>query len=177
MIRVNIMKREAYDIFAQLLHWSMAVIIIYTTIAGYAMHLVMDYEIIFNFLSTLNMSLATVAAPLLVIRYLWSFFRIDPNMPRSISNFQVSIAKLVHSLMYLLMFIVFTTGYLMLDHSYSFFWQIEIENLIKNKEVTHFFFLIHRIACISLMVSVVLHILAALKHQYIARNNLIRLML
>ncbi|MGF1807048.1 cytochrome b, partial [Aliivibrio sifiae] len=34
----------SYDRFSQILHWVMAVIIIYATIAGYVMHLVIDSD-------------------------------------------------------------------------------------------------------------------------------------
>lgn len=167
---------DTYDKFAKWLHWCMAFIIIYTSIAGFAMHLVVDKQAIFSFLSILNMSLATVAAPLLIIRYGWSFFRKNPTMPSSIPTLQMSIAKLVHSIMYLLMFVVFTSGYLMLEKGYALFWLIEIDNIIKHQVINQFFFDLHRFTCRTLLLIIVLHILAALKHHFIAKNKLLHLM-
>ncbi len=65
---------QQYDAFSKWLHWIMAVIIIYATIAGYGMLFVMDMPQLFHVLSTLNMSFATIASILLIVRWGWSFF-------------------------------------------------------------------------------------------------------
>ena len=170
------MKTDSYDLFSKILHWSMAFIIIYVSIAGYVMHLLIEASALHSFLSVLNMSLATLATPLLVVRYIWKFFRSTPDMPRSISSIQMSIAKLVHSIIYLLMFIVFLSGYLMLTQSYSFFWIVDVDNVINNSDINQFFFTVHRIACLTLFLAVVLHVFAVLKHQFIAKNNVLQVM-
>lgn len=170
------MKPLTYDTLTKVLHWSMAIIIIYASIAGYVMHLLTPSTPAFTFLSVLNMSLATIATPLLAIRYLWTFFRKSPESLKSISTVQMNIAKLVHSLLYLLMFIVFSSGYLMLTESYSLFWLVDVNNLISNPDINEFFFNMHRAACMALFLSVVLHVLAVVKHQFIARNNVLGLM-
>lgn len=165
-----------YDILTKTLHWSMAFIIIYASISGYVMHLLDPSTSAFQFLSVLNMSLATVATPLLIIRYLWKFFRISPKSV-SISPVQKSIAKLTHSLLYFLMFIVFSSGHLMLAESYSFFWLIDINNLISNPDINQFFFKIHKTSCMTLFLCVILHVLAVVKHQWIAKINILALMI
>lgn len=154
----------------------MAVIIIYASVAGYSMHLLNTDSSLYLFLSVLNMSLATVTTPLLIIRYLWVFFRTEPDMPSSIPTQQLNIAKAVHSFLYFLMFVVFLSGYLMLTHSYSLFWMVEVNNLINDTEVNQLFFKIHRIACVALSFTVTMHILAVIKHQFIAKNNVLKLM-
>jgi len=175
-IAANNLKNETHHPFTKLLHWSMAVIIIYASVAGYSMHLLNTNSSLYLFLSALNMSLATVSTPLLIIRYLWVFFRTEPDMPSSIPTRQLSIAKAVHSFLYFLMFVVFLSGYLMLTHSYSLFWMVEVNNLINDTEVNQLFFKIHRIACMVLSVTVTMHILAVIKHQLIAKNNVLKLM-
>ena len=160
----------------KLLHWSMAFIIIYASFAGYTMHLLDTESTMHSLLSVLNMSLATIATPLLILRYLWTFFSHSPTLPSSIPTIQISIAKLVHSLLYVLMFVVFLSGYLMLTHAYSFFWITDLPNLIDNADINLFFFQVHRVACAALFFSVALHVLAVLKHQLIAKNNVLALM-
>ncbi|MGF1754857.1 cytochrome b/b6 domain-containing protein [Vibrio makurazakiensis] len=155
----------------------MAVVIIYATVAGYAMHFVMDQPAIFSFLSILNMSLATVATPILVIRFIWSHFRIEPKMPSTIPTLQKSVAKLAHALIYLLMFLVFSTGYLMLKEPYSFFWLVTIDNIISSPEVNQFFFISHRVSCALLVALVSLHAAAALKHHFISKNYVLKMMI
>jgi len=170
------MKHPKYDVLSRILQWVMAAVIIYATVAGYVMHLVMDKPAIFSFLSILNMSLATIATPLLAVRYIWSHFRQAPEMPSSIPKPQKSAAKLAHSLIYLLMFMVFSTGYLMLTEPYSCFWLVTIENLISSTEINNFFFILHRVSCALLGGLVVLHVSAALKHHFFTKNYVLKMM-
>ncbi len=77
----------------------------------------------------------------------WSFFRKAPELPKSVSHTQKSIAKLTHGAIYLVMFVVFVSGFLMLKHEYPFFWLFTIPNPISNAEVNAFFFMVHRFGC------------------------------
>nr|WP_050908562.1 cytochrome b/b6 domain-containing protein [Vibrio harveyi] len=167
---------QHYDAFSKWLHWTMAVIIIYATLAGYGMLFVMDMPQVFHVLSTLNMSFATIASVLLIVRWGWSFFRKAPELPKSVSNTQKSIAKLTHGAIYLVMFVVFVSGFLMLKHEYPFFWLFTIPNPISNAEVNAFFFMVHRFGCATLASLVLLHALAALKHHFVNKNDVLRSM-
>ncbi|WP_390241993.1 cytochrome b [Vibrio sp. R78045] len=155
----------------------MAFVIIYATTAGYVMHYVTSHPELFSFLSMLNMSLATIATPLLIARYIWSHFRSSPEMPLSIPKRQQCVAKLTHSLMYLVMFMVFSSGYLMLKEPYSLFWLTNVNNLITEPSINHFFFYLHSASCITLACLIVLHISAALKHHFVSKNYVLRMML
>ncbi|HGY9578816.1 TPA: cytochrome b [Vibrio harveyi] len=167
---------QHYDAFSKWLHWAMAVIIIYATLAGYGMLFVMDMPQVFHVLSTLNMSFATIASVLLIVRWGGSFFRKAPELPKSVSNTQKSIAKLTHGAIYLVMFVVFVSGFLMLKHEYPFFWLFTIPNPISNAEVNAFFFMVHRFGCATLASLVLLHALAALKHHFVNKNDVLRSM-
>ncbi|WP_039977450.1 cytochrome b [Vibrio jasicida] len=167
---------QHYDAFSKWLHWIMAVIIIYATIAGYGMLFVMDMPQLFHVLSTLNMSFATIASVLLIVRWGWSFFRNAPELPDTIPNTQKSMAKLAHGVLYLVMFVVFVSGFLMLKHEYPFFWLFTIPNPISNAEVNEFFFMVHRVGCATLATLVALHVAAALKHHFVSKNDVLRSM-
>ena len=167
---------QHYDLFSKWLHWIMAVIIVYATVAGYAMLFVMDKPQLFHVLSTLNMSLATIASVLLIVRWGWSFFRKTPGLPDTIPTTQKSIAKLAHGVLYLVMFVVFISGFLMLNHEYTFFWLFIIPNPISNPEVNAFFFTVHRFGCAILASLVLTHVLAALKHHFVNNNDVLRSM-
>ncbi|WP_019615847.1 cytochrome b [Psychromonas ossibalaenae] len=166
-----------YDILSRALHWVMAIVIIYASFAGYAMHLVIDsHPKIFHFLSVVNMSLATAASGLYIIRYIWKFFRQPLVESQQIRTHQHSIAKLVHSLLYFLMFIVLSSGFLMVKYDYSFFWLFPVENMISNPEINDFFFLVHRFGCAFLALLVLMHAGAALHHHFIKKNNIMHRM-
>ncbi|WP_043991412.1 cytochrome b/b6 domain-containing protein [Vibrio sp. AND4] len=167
---------QHYDVFSKWLHWIMAVIIIYATVAGYGMLFVMDKPQLFHVLSTLNMSFATIASALLIVRWGWSFFRKTPELPDTIPTAQKSIAKLAHGVLYLVMFVVFISGFLMLNHEYTFFWLFIIQNPISNPEVNAFFFTVHRFGCAILASLVLLHVLAALKHHFVNNNDVLKSM-
>ena len=130
----------------------MAVIIIYATIAGYDILFVMDMPQLFHVISTLNMSFATIASVLLIVRG-GAFFRKAPELPEMISKTKKSMARLAHGALYPVMFVVFVNGFIMLKHEYRFFWLFTIPNLISNAEVNAFFFMVHRFGCATLSLS------------------------
>lgn len=165
---------KPYDLFARSLHFIMACIILYTLNAGFLSYLVS--KPFFDILSVLNMSLATLALPLFCIRYVWAFFRETPALPDTIPNWQQSFAKLCHSLMYLFMFAVFLSGFMMLEKPYSFFWLFDIQNPITSPIINAFFFEAHVIICRVLAIMVILHLLAVIKHHYVNKNEVIKLM-
>lgn len=169
---------NSHDLLTRLFHWIMAIIIVYATIAGYAMHLVIDsHPKVFKFLSIMNMSLATIGALIFPIRFVWSSLKHEKSVNRKLPTLTQRVAKLVHSLIYLLMFLVFSTGFLMLTEPFKLFWLLTIENPVSNLEVNQFFFLLHRISCAALALLVTVHIAAALHHHYILKDTILMKML
>ncbi len=168
------MTSKSYDLLARVLHALMACIILYTLIAGFTSHFVPPD--VFAILSILNMSLATLAAPLFCIRYLWAFFRQTPDLPNNIPSWQKRVAKLTHSLMYVFMFTVFASGFLMIKAPYSFFWIFTIQNPVSNPAINGFFFQLHILVCLGLAGLISIHIFAAIKHQIYNKNNVLALM-
>ncbi|USH02294.1 cytochrome b/b6 domain-containing protein [Grimontia kaedaensis] len=166
------MIQKRYDSLSRLLHWSMAAIIIYTTVAGYVMHLVVG-TMAFDVLSVLNMSFATIGTVLFIMRWVWSYFRPKVESVNSTTTFEKNIAKFIHSVIYLLMFLVFVSGYLMLKEPYWFFWLVKIPNPVTDMVINDFFFFVHRASCAVLGIVVVMHIGAALYHQFWLRDNLL----
>lgn len=165
--------QTSYDRFSQILHWVMAVIIIYATIAGYVMHLVINSnKELFYTLSIMNMSLATVGTILFIVRWLWSYFRPAVKAVKHNNMTEANIAHFMHALLYFLMFIVFISGYLMLERPYQFFWLFSIDNMVEELVINQFFFMVHRVGCIALACSVIIHIIAACYHHYVRKNNL-----
>jgi len=168
------MKAKPYDLLARMLHFIMAIIIIYTLIAGFLSHLVSRY--VFDILSVLNMSFATLAVPIFIVRYIWSFFRSTPELPSSIPFWQRKIAKLCHSLLYLTILGVFMSGFLMIKEPYQFFWIFIIQNPVSNIIINAFFFKAHIFLCFTLSFMVLTHILAVIKHHFYYKNNVVELM-
>ncbi|EHR5764749.1 MULTISPECIES: cytochrome b [Vibrio diabolicus subgroup] len=166
-----------FDFITRAFHWIIAGATIYALIAGYVMLLVMDsHPNFFSFLSTLNMSLATLIFPLFVLRWVWKYFRPDVESESGSAKYH-GLVKIAHSTLYLLMFIVFVSGFLMLKHHYDFFWLIEVPNLVSNENINDFFFLVHRYACILLSLFVLMHALAAFVHHFFLKDKVLLRML
>lgn len=169
--------KENIDPITRWLHWFMAVIIFYTTITGYIMHLlVYSHPDIFNFLSTLNISLATVATPVFVARWIWSYFKPSEGKVENKTIYS-SLVSLAHAALYFLMFMVFVSGFIMLTDGYYLFWFIYMPNFISNVDVNAFFFTIHRYSCLALFILTLIHINAALYHHFVMKDKILLRML
>lgn len=168
--------KTRYDLFSRILHWVLAIGIIYATIVGYGLHFISNPQV-FRFFSELNMSLATVMTVLMVVRFIWRFFR--PSVPygNHISGHKKGLVILLHEIFYLIIFAVLISGFLMLEHGYSLFGLIQIPQPLNNLEVNRFFFTVHRYSCITLGLMLLMHISAVIKHQLIDKTPILSRMI
>lgn len=167
---------DRYDGVARFFHWVFAVGIIYASIAGYTLAQLSSGPVR-DLLSRLNMSIATVLIVLFPLRVLWRFVRVEPRALPRISDVQRALAHRVHILIYITIFAVLASGFLMVPSGYSFFGLVQIHTPFAKGALTDRFFVIHRASCALLAGLVVLHVLAVVKHQLIARNDVLRRML
>jgi len=167
---------DRYDGVARFFHWVFAAGIIYASVAGYALaQLSSGPER--EFLSRLNMSITTVLIVLFPLRVCWKFVRIEPRALPKVSELQNTLAHRVHILIYLAIFAVLASGFLMVPNGYPFFGLFEIHTPFVKGALTDKLFVIHRASCALLAGLVVLHVLAVVKHQLITRNDVLRRML
>lgn len=161
-----------YDKFSRILHWVLAIGIIYASIVGYSLHFVADPQV-FKFFSELNMSLATLMTALMVIRFIWRFFR--PSVPygAQLQGHKKALVVLLHEIFYLIIFVVLISGFLMLEHDYSLFGLVQVPQPLNNLEVNRFFFTVHRYSCIALAGMILMHIGAVIKHQVLDKNPIL----
>ncbi|WP_261435555.1 cytochrome b [Serratia ficaria] len=176
MMKSHIVVPPRYDAFSRLLHWVVAVVIIYAMCMGYVLHALEGTEY-FQFFSVLNMSLGTVATPIMLIRFVWRFFRPSVPYPRGIEGVKKSVVVLAHEVFYLAIFVTLISGFLMLKQGYNLFGLYPIPQPFTNPEINRFFFQVHRYACISVGVLLALHVLAICKHQLIEKRNILSRML
>lgn len=167
---------DRHDGLARFFHWIFAVAIIYTSIAGYTLAQLSDGPVR-EFLSRLNMSIATVLILLFPLRVIWKFVRTEPRALAHVSATQSRLAHGAHALIYMTIFAVLTSGFLMVPDGYSFFGLVEIHTPFAKGALTDQLFIIHRASCALLAALVVLHVLAVVKHQLINRVDVLRRML
>ncbi|WP_431223443.1 cytochrome b [Serratia sp. L9] len=161
-----------YDPFSRILHWVLAIGIIYAAIVGYGLHFISNPQV-FNFFSELNMSLATLMTALMIIRFIWRFFRPAVPYGEQIRGHKKGLVVLLHEVFYLIIFVVLISGFLMLEHGYSLFGLVDIPQPLNNLEVNRFFFTVHRYSCIALSAMLLMHISAVIKHQWVDKNPIL----
>ncbi|MGB9153465.1 MAG: cytochrome b/b6 domain-containing protein [Alphaproteobacteria bacterium] len=164
-----------YDGLARLLHWVFAVGIIYASIVGYSLGWIADRPL-HDFLSNLNTSLATVLILLFPLRVAWKFVRTNPPPP-TIDAKQLKLARGVQNLLYLTIFEVLVSGFLMVPHGYMFFDLIQVPTLFEKGPMTELFSQAHRIGNAFLAGLVVLHVMGVIVNTMFRRVNILRRML
>jgi len=164
-----------YDGVTRVLHWLFAAGIIYASVVGYALgHITTPAT--HQFLSHLNMSLATVLIVLFPWRVWRKFTRIEPPPLAGVSSLQNRLAHAVHGMLYLLILAVLVSGFLMVPHGYAAF-GVPIRTPFERGPLTDALFVVHRICCAVLASLVLLHVAAVVKHQWLARRNVLGRML
>lgn len=168
---------QKYDVGSRLFHWFMAIIIVYTMLAGFSLHIIDEHSSLWLFISRLNISLAFLSSLIFMPRWIWTFFRKEPTQV-DMPPLQRSLANMVHALLYLSMFFVYITGFYMLTEPVLLLGHIRYINpFIQDENICDLFFLIHRFSCYFLLSLIIMHVLAVIKHQYIHKNRLLHKML
>ena len=167
---------DRYDGAARFFHWTFAVWIIYASVTGYSLTRMANGPV-HDFLSQLNMSIGTVLIVLFPLRVGWKLIRIEPRALPGVSVGQQSLARSVHAVIYVLIFAVLASGFLMVPNGYSFFGLVEIHTPFQKGRLTDELFTVHRATCALLAGLVMLHVAAVVKHQLIARNDVLGRML
>lgn len=168
--------RTKYDLFSRLLHWITAAIIIYAMCMGYVLHL-LEGTSWFHFFSELNMSLATVATPMMMIRFVWRFFKPAVPYPNYIPPRKRQLVAFLHEMLYLTIMVVLISGFLMLKHGYFLFGLIAVPQPVSSAEINAFFFAVHRVSCVLLCVIVVGHIGAVINYRRKGQREILQRMM
>ena len=101
--------------------------------------------------------------------------RYPPTLP-TIGLWQHRIAMAIHALMYLLMIAMPIAGWAVLSAEGKVipFWGIQLPAIVgENKELAHTIEALHETAGLVAYYLIGLHVLAALSHHYILKNNLL----
>ncbi len=168
--------RGRYDSVARFFHWTFAAWIIYASITGYSLTRMADGPV-HDSLSQLNMSIGTVLIVLFPLRVGWKLVRIAPPALPDVSVEQQLLARIVHVVIYVTIFAVLASGFLMVPNGYPLFGLVEIHTPFQKGPLTDELFAVHRASCALLVGLVILHVAAVIKHQLISRNDVLRRML
>lgn len=163
-----------YSFFSRVLHWLMAFVIIFMIFLGLFMDEVskeFEYRMtIYNF----HKSIGVLLIFLITVRLINRFINKPPILQNSIPKIERIIANIAHISMYILMFLIPISGYLM-SNSYGFpvsFFSFEMPVLVAtNIENAKLFSEAHEFLSFSLLFIIILHIVAVIKHRFFDKKE------
>ncbi|MBB6093418.1 cytochrome b561 [Povalibacter uvarum] len=169
-----------YGVAAQLFHWSIVVLIITQVIlAEKADGLPLGPAKIAVLAQ--HKSVGMTIFMLAVVRLLWRFVNPVPPLPSGMPAWQRVAAHISHGALYALILITPLFGWLMSsarNFPVSWFGVFTFPDLVQpDKARYEFFHGAHELVAKTLVVIAIVHALAALKHQFLDRDGLLRRML
>jgi cytochrome b561 len=164
-----------YGIVAILLHWIMAVLLIGLLVLGlYMVDLPINIEKLK--LYGWHKEYGILALFLVCFRLVWRWINITPRL--SLPMLEKIAARLVHWSFYGFMFAMPITGWLITSAAglpVSFFGWFVLPDLISpDPQLMNLFQVIHQWLGYGLIITIVLHFSAALKHHFINKDDILR---
>ena len=169
-----------YSAVAQLLHWVIAALIVTQfTLAWKAEDLPLGMHKLG--LLARHKSFGMTVLMLAMVRLLWRFKNAPPPLPPGMKPIERFLAKATHVAFYVLLFAMPITGWMMSsakNYSVSWFGLFTWPNLIQQSDDAFIFLRdTHEVLSDALFVIAALHILAALKHHFWNKDDvLVRMM-
>ncbi|MBQ4875317.1 MAG: cytochrome b [Rickettsiaceae bacterium H1] len=165
---------KKYNLFLRFMHWFMAMLIIGLIIVGFNMGKADDA--IKPFIYGIHKAIGVTIIGLVLLRLLIRIFTVIPPMP---NNFLLDyIARIVHWCLYLLMFSMPISGYIMSSSSgrnFTWFFDINVPLLIeKNQKLAVSAHTLHVVGAYVFVVFISLHFLGTLKHLIIDKENILK---
>ena len=169
-----------YSAVAQTLHWVIAALIVTQFVLAYAAD---DLPIGIHKLALLarHKSFGMTILMLAILRLSWRLRNPPPALPSGMTRVEQVLARTTHVAFYVLLFAMPLTGWMMSsakNYSVSWFGLFTWPNLIgKNESAFEALRSTHHLLSYLLFAIAVLHILAALKHHFWDKDDVLRRML
>lgn len=168
-----------YDSIAMLLHWVMAVLMILMVFFGEDLMEVEGEAAASTFLPSLHVSIGVAILVLTVLRLVWRLSNPPPPYPATMKVWEVTVSKVTHLLFYVLMVGLPLTGWLAFPEflrespamSGVSVWALF--PVPAAPSLGDFGGEVHEIGSKAAMVLIILHVLAALKHQFVDRDGIL----
>lgn len=172
-------KPAQFSLSMRLMHWGMAALVVSMLAAGLLM--IASLEPWHLTLLSIHKAFGVIAALLVSLRLINRLLQHIPSLPHNLPRWQKAAAKASHWLLYILMFAMPLSGYLMQYFAGRpidmFGWfrlpaalHVHIENYALFREL-------HGWLAVTLIGVIALHIGAALHHHFIRKDNVLKSML
>lgn len=169
-----------YGLVSLFFHWAVVVLLIVQYTWAFRIDRAEGLRVRFE-LVTQHKTLGMVILALVILRLLWRVFNRPPPLPVTMPRWERYIAGITHWLLYGLVLAMPVTGWLYSSAAgfgEQWWGPVNFPALIESSEFWQDWFgLIHRALAIALATLVGLHVLAALRHQFVVRDDILRRML
>jgi cytochrome b561 len=168
-----------YGAPARFFHWTIALLIVVTVPCAWVMTHI-GPGAAQNLLYVSHESIGLTVLGLAVLRLSWRLVDRPPPLPASVKPAQALAARLNHWFLYLLLFAMPATGYLLVvagGYPLNFFALFDVPRLVEKREdLAALAEAAHLSLQFALYALVVLHVVAALHHHFVTRDGVLRRM-
>jgi cytochrome b561 len=171
---------QNFSLVRRIFHWTIAtLLLIQIPLAWYMIDLPLGTDKFSKY--GLHKSIGMLLFVLAVSRLVWTLVSKRPALPATTPLYEKILAKLSQALLYALVILMPVTGWLMSSAAnvpVVVFGLIRLPNLVEpDKAFMEGMQSAHEIQSIILLMITTVHILAALKHHFVTRNNILCSML
>ncbi len=164
-----------YHISSRIFHWSMALLIISLLAVGIYMDEFLAKDAPYRgTIYDLHKSFGVVVLLLFFARVINRFVHKAPKLPNALPKWQKICATIMHYKLYVLMFLMPLSGYLM-SNSYGYpvkLFGLKLPFLVeKNYEAASFYGSCHKYLGYFLIAALLIHIAAAFKHRFFDKKE------
>jgi cytochrome b561 len=171
---------HAWGAIAKTFHWLLAILIL----AQLTLGKIAEETALSPFkldLFVWHKSLGVSIVLLVLLRLAWRLGNPPPAAPPGIARLETILAKAGHTLLYALMFTVPLSGWWVSDASrvpFKAFWIVPLPDLLPaDRAMQDLAEVVHGVSIKVLIVVVIVHIAAALRHHFLLKNETLRRML
>jgi cytochrome b561 len=172
---------QRYGIISQLFHWSIAILFITNFYLVYRRDYIPETDPSNIEYILLHKALGVTVLFLGILFLLWRFYTVKPALPTEMTRIERILAPSVHHLLWIVILLMPITGILMSvfgGRPTGVFGLFTIPGLsVPSQTWGGFFHSFHQILSYIIMGIVALHVLAALRHHFWLRDNVLRGML
>ncbi|MFK5914044.1 MAG: cytochrome b [Woeseiaceae bacterium] len=171
---------DNWGIIAKSLHWMLAGFIFVQFVLG---PLAVSWRLSPTKLDLYvwHKSIGILILALVIVRAIWRLLNLTPALPPDLPRWEHLSARLSHALLYLMMFMLPISGWVINSAAnipFKVFWAFPLPDLVSpDKSLAELAKVVHFSLVIGLIILLVLHIGAAIRHHFIKRNNVLVRML
>ena len=172
--------RGSWGAIAKAFHWVIALLVFCMIALGWYAELLPRSPEKLEFFA-LHKATGVLILGFMVLRLLWRLVNPTPILPPSLKGWEKAAAIGTHWLLYLVVFLMPISGYVLnsaKNFPFTFFGLFPVPLLVgRDRELAHLMEGVHEWTSWALIGLLALHILAALRHHFILRDEVLRRML